>query len=93
MLKPKAKNVKIKKAQFSKTEPRKVAVLLKCPAGRDDGSYEPGRIPGMSEDLATFKRLIESPQLIQIGPSVLLHHTDSLIRSQKSNKVQRIYPP
>lgn len=58
--------------------------------GCDDGSYELGRIPGMSEDLATSKCLVESPRLIQIGPSLLLHHTDSLIRSQKSNKVQRI---
>lgn len=67
---------------------------LKVPYGLfgscDDGSYELGRIPGVSEDLATSKCLIESPRLIQIGPSLLLHHTDSLIRSQKSNKVQRI---
>lgn len=66
---------------------------LKVPHGLfrscDDGGYELGRIPGMSEDLVTSKCLIESPRLIQIGSSVLLHHTDSQIRSQESNKVQR----
>lgn len=56
----------------------------------DDGSYEPGRIPGMSEDLTTSNRLIESARLIQIGLSLLLHHAFILIRFHKSDKVQGI---
>lgn len=71
-------------SQSSESVPR--AVFGSC----DDGSYELGRIPGTSEDLAASKCLIESPRLIHVGPSLLLHHTDSLIRSQKSNKVHRI---
>lgn len=56
MLKPKSPNVKKEKGSGVKEE------------GCVHGSYELGRIAGMSEDLATSKRLIEAPGLIHMGP-------------------------
>lgn len=98
--KPKAKNAKKKKKKDSVLKDGAIKAAgrsaLTVPRGlfgsSDDGSYEPGRIPGMSEDLTTSNRLIESARLIQIGLSLLLHHADVLIRFHKSDKVQGISP-